>query len=196
MDWQRVEAARDRFVATARQVGPDAPTLCAGWTARALVGHLLVLRDDPLAWPGIGLPALAGLTERRMAKATASGYDRALDSLAGRSPFLPPVVDTPASRWGHHLGEWVVHTEDLVRANGLPPSELDAATVEVLWHRVQVAARQLNGRGRRGLVLTRTDTGESAAVVRGAAALTVAGLPLELLVWAYRGADDAEVHLS
>ncbi len=194
-DWRRVEAARDRFVDAARRVGPDAPTLCEGWSARDLVGHMLVLRDDPLAWPGIGVPALAGLTERRMARATASGYERALASLARRRPWLPPVIDGPRSRWGHHLGEWVVHAEDVVRANELPSYEPDAATADAVWARVQVATRQLHGHRERGIVLTRTDTGESAAVVRGVAALTVEGTPLDLLVWAYRGDGCADVSL-
>ncbi|WP_415111229.1 maleylpyruvate isomerase family mycothiol-dependent enzyme [Propioniciclava sp.] len=177
----------------ARRVGQDAPTLCEGWTARDLVGHLLVLRDDPLAWPGIAIPALASLTDRRMARATAAGYDAALDSLAGRRPWLPPVIDLPGSRWGHHLGEYVVHTEDLLRANALSACAPDAATAEVLWSRVQVAARQLHGRRQQGLVLVRADTGESAQVVPGERAPTVTGTVLELLVWTYRGAEHADI---
>ena len=62
--WRRVLAARDWFVDAARAAGPDAPTLCEGWTVRHLVGHLLTLRDDPVSWPGIALPRLAPLTER------------------------------------------------------------------------------------------------------------------------------------
>lgn len=192
-DWARVQAARDRFVDAARRVGPDAPTLCAGWTARDLVGHVLVLRDDPLAWPGIGIPALAGLTDRRMARATASGYEAALDSLARRRPWLPLVIDLPRSRWGHHLGEFVVHAEDLLRANGLPPCQPDAATTEALWPRVQVAARQLHGRRKQGLVLVRADTGESARVIPGEPALSVSGNVMELLVWIYRGVERSDV---
>lgn len=37
----------------------DAPTLCEGWSAHDLALHLWVLKH-PLAWPGIGVPALDG----------------------------------------------------------------------------------------------------------------------------------------
>lgn len=192
--WGRVLAARDRFAAAARVTGPEAPTLCDGWTVRHLVGHLLTLRSDPLSWPGIALPRFAALTQRRMAAATASGFDAAVERLATRSPFMPPVFETPRSSWTHHLGEYVVHTEDIVRANDLPPTVLDAATTDALWARVLVAARQLYpGDPAPGLLLARTDTAASARVLEGSPTLTVRGAPLELLVWAHRGCAMADV---
>ncbi|MFT3888196.1 MAG: maleylpyruvate isomerase family mycothiol-dependent enzyme [Arachnia sp.] len=195
-DAERVRWARDAFVATARLLDPAAPTLCAGWTARDLLGHLLVLRHDPVAWPGIALPALAGLTARRMAAATAVGYEAALDRLASGSVWLPPVFETPTSRWGHHVGEYIVHTEDLRRANGLPSVEVSGETADALWRRALVAARQLHARASGGIAVTRTDTGETAIVLDRSPLVRVSGLPLELLVWAHRGAAHAQVALS
>lgn len=214
-DWGLVLSARDRFVAVASAAGPHAPTLCAGWTVRHLVGHLLTLHDDPLSWPGIALPRLASLTERRMARATASGFSDALDRLARQSPFMPMVFETPRSRWAHHLGEYVVHTEDILRANALPTNdlptnalpatELDPATTERIWARVQVAARQLHRARGIGLVLERSDvappeaaTGDHAPATRvrvlpGARTEHVIGTPLELLIWAHRGDAVADV---
>ena len=46
------------------RVGPDRPTLCAGWSARDLLAHLLVRERVPWGAPGILVPALAPVTER------------------------------------------------------------------------------------------------------------------------------------
>ena len=55
---------RAALVETLRSVGPDAPTLCGGWTTRDLTAHL-VLREYRLdAAPGITVPALAGYTTK------------------------------------------------------------------------------------------------------------------------------------
>ena len=44
-------AAHERMLlcALAQQLGPDEPTLCAGWTVRDLVAHLLVREGSPAA---------------------------------------------------------------------------------------------------------------------------------------------------
>src|SRR6478736_2568304 len=86
---QRERAA---LVETLRSVGPDAPTLCGGWTTRDLTAHL-VLREYRLdAAPGITVPALAGYTatvqqqitestdwDALLAKSAAGPQPRALD---------------------------------------------------------------------------------------------------------------------
>lgn len=194
--WGRVLAARDRFVSVARVAGAEAPTLCEGWTVRHLVGHLLTLRSDPLSWPGVALRRFAALTERRMAAATASGFDAALERLATRSPFMPLVFETPRSSWGHHLGEYLVHTEDVVRANDLPPTVLDAATSDAVWARALVAAHQLHRHRGAGLVFERSDTGTIARILPGSRTDHVAGTPLDLLVWAHRGAGHGRTRMT
>ena len=47
---QRERAA---LVEILRAVGPDAPTLCEGWTTRDLVAHLVVRERRPDALPGL-----------------------------------------------------------------------------------------------------------------------------------------------
>ena len=37
------------------QLGPDAPTLCTGWTTRDLATHLYVRDRNPRAWAGISV---------------------------------------------------------------------------------------------------------------------------------------------
>lgn len=66
---QRERAA---LVESLREHGPDAPTLCEGWTARDLAAHLVVRERRLDAAPGILVPQLAGYTERVQARVTAS----------------------------------------------------------------------------------------------------------------------------
>ncbi|MGZ4521727.1 MAG: maleylpyruvate isomerase family mycothiol-dependent enzyme, partial [Mycobacteriaceae bacterium] len=56
------------------ELGPEAPTLCGGWSARDLLAHL-VLRETRLdAAPGILVPALAGYTKRVQAQVAARDW--------------------------------------------------------------------------------------------------------------------------
>ena len=57
------------------ELGPDAPTLCEGWTTDDLAAHLVVRERNPTAGPGILLGGrFAAHTERLMEKAKAAGY--------------------------------------------------------------------------------------------------------------------------
>src|ERR1700753_2819253 len=67
-----VQRERAAMVATFRAVGPDAPTLCEGWTTRDLTAHLLVRERRPDALPGILFAPLASHTARVQDKLIAS----------------------------------------------------------------------------------------------------------------------------
>ncbi len=46
------------------QLGPDAPTLCSGWTTLDLAAHLVVRERRPDSGPGLVWPPMAGYTDR------------------------------------------------------------------------------------------------------------------------------------
>ncbi|MFT4295590.1 MAG: maleylpyruvate isomerase family mycothiol-dependent enzyme [Micropruina sp.] len=189
-----LERQRERCCAVLDAVSPDAPTLCQGWTAFDLAAHLDALCRDPLSWPGIGLAALAPVTERRARRLQQRlGYPGLVRRLRRRSPLVPLFGIDPWLGWPHHLGEWFVHTEDVRRANELPPAEPDAAVDAVLWQRVQAAARILCRRGD-GLVLRHPD-GREARVADGPRPRLVTGAPGELMIYVYRG-RAAEVRVE
>ena len=48
------------------EAGPDAPTLCEGWTTHDLAAHVWVRENDPSAMPGLLVGALADVTASRM----------------------------------------------------------------------------------------------------------------------------------
>lgn len=104
------------------------------------------------------------------------------------------IAVMPLDRFGgyrHALGEYYVHTQDVVRANGLPHEPPDEEMQEALWLRVKVAAPILHLHRTPGLVLVRPD-GAKAKVTFGRARQFVHGQPSELMCWAYgRRADVA-----
>lgn len=167
-------------------VPAEAPNLCEGWTAFDVAAHLDALCRDPLSWPGIGLARFASVTGRRARRLQEGlGYPGLVERLRRRSPVVPLFHLDPLVGWAHHVGEWFVHTEDIRRANRLPPAPPDGELDELLWKRVQVAARILHRRSG-GLVLRRDDD-RVARVVAGSRPRILTGEPAELMVHIYRG---------
>ena len=176
------------------QVAADAPTLCEEWAAHDLAVHLWTLKRDPLGWPGIVIPALATTASRRA------------DHLRGRWSYAELVARLRAEQGGiacmpldrfeghrHALGEYFVHTQDVVRANGLDQDTPDDELEDALWLRVQVAARHLHRRRTPGLVLERPD-GRSAQVTGRAPRTVVKGAPSELMCWVF--GREAVAHVT
>ncbi|MCX2752431.1 MULTISPECIES: TIGR03085 family metal-binding protein [Gordonia] len=108
---------RAALVETLRKVGPDAPTLCEGWTTRDLLAHLVVRERRPDTGPGILIPAFAGHTEKVRTQATSKDWDAQLALLASGPPVYSPfkLIDRFAN-----LAEMFVHHEDVLRGGADP----------------------------------------------------------------------------
>lgn len=142
--------------------GPDAVTLCEGWTVKDLVVHLLVRERRPWVVPGLFVKRLAPLTARAEA-----GYARqSLEALVARlrdprpTPYSLDAVDRAVNSI-----EFFVHHEDIRRARPswdirpLPPEgERD------LWRALRVLGRGLVRPA--GVPVVVTD-GVSTATLRG-----------------------------
>ncbi|MBD0861344.1 TIGR03085 family protein [Gordonia sp. zg691] len=109
---------RAALVDTLKKVGPDAPTLCEGWTARDLLAHLVVRERRLDTGPGILIPAFAGYTEKVRAQAASKDWDSLLRLLASGPPLYSPfkLVDRFAN-----LTEMFVHHEDVLRGGAADP---------------------------------------------------------------------------
>ena len=181
---------RHAFCETALEVGPDAPTLCTGWTARDLVAHLLVREAPGPAAAGIAVPALAGFTERAMAKAARAPYDEMVARL--REPGLTPYRLPGVERLVNTL-EFFVHHEDLRRAqSSWGPRELPREDEDELWTQLTRSAKLTTRRV--GVPVEARRTGwddlppEPATIRRGPQPAVVTGRPGELaLFFAGRG---------
>ena len=179
------------------ELGPDAPTCCAGWDTAHLAAHLVVRDSRPDAMPGYGveqlgvarpLTAWSHRLEDRLRESTpfAQVVDRVRSGPAPWSPMAwPPVARIL------NTTEYAIHHEDVRRAQpGWEPRSLPRPAQDQLWSAVGLFARK--AAGRRGLVLRRSD---AAGVEKryGAGGRTVTGEPLELVLWASGRRDLARV---
>lgn len=169
--------------------GPDRPTLCAGWTTRDLLAHLLVRERQPWAAPGILVPALAPITERAMAGYGATPWPAMVEELRGGAPIWSPYRIGAVDAFVN-AAEFFVHHEDVRRGEpGWEPRPADPARDRELWGVLGRIGRVLYRRSPRGVVLQRPD---GARHVLGAGAVTLVGEPGELLLHAF-GRDAVRV---
>jgi uncharacterized protein (TIGR03085 family) len=184
---------RSALVETLRSVGPDAPTLCAGWTTRDLAAHLVVRERRLDAAPGIAMPFLAGYTAKvQKQTAESNSWDHLVELVASGPPIYSPfkLLDSVAN-----LGEMFIHHEDVRRAvDGWQPRVLDASTVAALRRQLSLLSRMTLGKLPVQVSLQTTDGQRIARVGRGDA-VTVTGEPQELVLFV-AGRDAARVEFD
>lgn len=175
-------------------VGPDAPTLCGGWTTRDLVAHLLVRERDPLAAAGLQVRALAGLTDRAMRRVSRRDWPVLVESLRspGLTPFALPTVEVLANTL-----EYLVHHEDVRRAApGWTPRTLPGADHQTVWSALGRLGSLPLRRVGVPVVLAWAER-EVRHVVRGGdEPAVVRGDPVELALWAFGRSELSGVALD
>lgn len=189
-------AARERheLCDLMEQLGPDAPTLCEGWTTRDLAAHL-VLREGRLdAAPGIVLPVLAGHTARVQQSITRRPWPVLVERVRGGPPWwspwrLPGVGDRA------NTVEFFVHHEDVRRAQPQwEPRPVDDRRARVLWTLLGAAASVLYRHSPVGVVF-RTPQGWQRVARRAERSVVLVGAPEELTLHAF-GRDRAIVEVE
>src|SRR3954454_14827767 len=116
---------RDQLCDLMLERGPDAPTLCEGWTTRDLAAHLVVREHRPDSAPGIMFKPFAGWTEKVRRGRAAKSYEETVRLVESGPPtlslFAVPGVDAAANTM-----EYFIHVEDVRRAgpDGAEPREL------------------------------------------------------------------------
>src|SRR5271156_243122 len=172
---------RSALVDTLRIVGPDAPTLCAGWTTRDLAAHLVVRERRLDATPGITVPFLADYTAKVQNKvADSTSWHDLVELVASGPPVYSPfkLLDAVAN-----LGEMFIHHEDVRRAvDGWQPRVLDSSTAKPLRRQLGLMSRLMLTKMPAQVVL-RTPAGEQIARVGRGDAVVVTGEPQELLLF-------------
>ncbi|ATO62439.2 TIGR03085 family protein [Mycobacterium avium subsp. hominissuis] len=177
-------ARRERaaLVETLRGVGPDAPTLCEGWTTRDLAAHLVIREYRPDATPGIMIPFLASHTAKVQSQVTTQNdWDELLDKVAAGPPVYSPfkLLDPVAN-----VGEMFIHHEDVRRAQpDWTPRALEPALARTLRRTLPLMARLTLAKVPARVAL-RTPEGKTVLTAGRGPAVTVTGAPEELLLFA------------
>ncbi|MCX5081128.1 TIGR03085 family metal-binding protein [Streptomyces sp. NPDC056121] len=172
--------------------GPDAPTLCEGWTARDLAAHVVVRERRADAAGGILIKQLAQRLERVQAEFAEKPYDELIQLIRTGPPRFSPFSLKQIDEASNAV-EFYVHTEDVRRAQpDWTPRELDPVFADVLWSRLERMARVVGRKSPVGLVLRRPD-GRTVVAHKGAPVVTVTGEPGELLMFAFGRQDAARV---
>jgi uncharacterized protein (TIGR03085 family) len=122
------------------QKGPDAPTLCTGWTTRDLAAHLVIRERRPDASLAMLIPPLAGHGEHVRKVKAAEPYERVVAEV--RNPPLWSPVSNPVTDEMANALEFFIHHEDVRRgAPGWEPRVLDTGQQKAIWNAVKLTAR-------------------------------------------------------
>ena len=176
-------------------VGPDAPTLCEGWTTLDLAAHLVVREHDPRSGFAIlGGERFAKLEHSLMDNARSQGYERLVDRLRAGPPLVPWRL--PLLRQFLNLTEWFVHHEDVRRPAGEEPRgdrpDLDSALWTMLRHGSRLMLRKVRGAG---VALDAPGFGEVPARGPGPS-VRLTGGPQELMLYLNGRRSAAQVDIT
>lgn len=166
------------------EVGPDAPTMCEGWSTRDLLAHLLVRERRLDAAPGIAIPLFAKYTEKVMDSMSTEPYEKMIDQFRNGppiwSPWAVPVVGDKAN-----LFEFFIHHEDIRRAQPeWEPRPADTDRDDALWNPLKLMGRLLLRRSPVGVVL-RSAGRDDIVAKKGDPGVVLVGLPGEIVLHAY-----------
>ncbi|MFJ7072609.1 TIGR03085 family metal-binding protein [Streptomyces sp. NPDC098781] len=175
--------------------GPDASTLCEGWTTRDLAAHVVVRERRPDAAAGILIKPLAPRLDKAMEEFAGKPYEELIQLIRTGPPRFSPFQLKQVDEASNTI-EFYVHTEDVRRAQpDWTPRELDPVFQDALWSRLERSARLVGRSAPTGLVLRRPD-GQTAVAHKGTPVVTATGEPSELLLFVYGRQSAAKVELD
>lgn len=113
--------------------GPDAPTLCEGWSTADLAAHLVVRERRPDSGPGLVWTPLAGYTDKvRTAVRDRTPWEKLVETVRRGPPLLLRPFDGAMN-----TVEFFIHVEDVRRAqDGWEPRPISPELADALWARV------------------------------------------------------------
>lgn len=184
-------AERTALLDLMTDAGPDAPTLCEGWTTHDLAAHLVVRERQPLSVPGYVVPVLHPASAWLEARARHTAYEDLLARLRRGSAFWSPVGSPVDAVYDlTNLHEFFVHHEDVRRVTDPAPRVLSRDLEDALWTRARLLAPVFLRRARGAVHLVTPGAQE---IVTGRGEQTVVrGRPGELFLFLWgRSADVA-----
>jgi uncharacterized protein (TIGR03085 family) len=177
------------------QVGPDAPTLCEGWTTRDLAAHLVVRERRPDAAIGIVVKPFAAHGDRVRDKVAAKPWDELVGLVRSGPPVTSPMRIGAIDR-AANTSEFFIHHEDVRRAQpDWAPRNLDADTEAELWKVLGRTAKLAVRKVPVGVTLV-TPSGDRLVARNRQPMVEVAGPASELVLFLSGRGDHARVEFS
>jgi uncharacterized protein (TIGR03085 family) len=173
------------------EVGPGAATLCAGWTARDLVAHLVLRDRRPVAAVGMVVGVLAGHNRSVHANLARRPFEDLVATFRRRPPLLPSALDDL-----FNAVEFFVHLQDVRRAQpSWQPTEPDPHLEATTWRSLRTVGPHLLRRVTVGVVLVRPD-GARLVPRKGEPTVTLTGAATELTLYLYGRTGHARVEVT
>lgn len=195
MSFQRRE--RENLAQLLLEVGPDAPTLCDGWTTADLAAHLYLRERKPHLAGGYFVPLLGSVTEQAQQRIKQRPYRDVVEEWAAGPPVFLKPLDKPMN-----MAEHFIHYEDVRRGGGeIAPREFSRAVESDLMKGAKMMGLLALGSSDVPVVLTPpnhpplTLGGKRGVVDQGDRVVRVSGDPGELLLWV-TGRDAVEVDIA
>ncbi len=192
------------------KTGPDAATLCEGWTTGDLAAHLVLREHRPDAGLGILGGPMARYTKHVQQRMRAqTPFPKLVETIRTGPPRLS-VYGLPGVDARLNFAEYFVHHEDVRRAQpDWKPRELGEGLTDAIWGLLSQAKLMLR-RVPVGIEFARDDQRADSRgtepqagkrpvrmTVRGRTPMvTVIGAPAELLMWTFGRTGAADVKLE
>jgi uncharacterized protein (TIGR03085 family) len=177
------------------EVGPDAPTLCKGWSTRDLAAHIIVRESRPDAAGGILIKPLAAYGEKVRKGVAQRDWKSLVEAIRNGPPRISPMRLAFLDRLTNTV-EFFVHLEDVRRAQpNWEPRTLLHDLESQLRTSITQGGRLFARKSPCGLVL-QIAHGASIVAKKGEPAVTVTGEVGELIMFVYGRQDHARVELS
>lgn len=189
---------RAKLAALLIEKGPDAPTLCEGWTTRDMAAHLYVRENRPDAAAGMMLPFAEGHLEKVTKKVKSRGYRQVVTEWATGPGKLNPVrlVDSVMNRAEHFVHHEDVRRGEAINGGEIPPARpLTTAEVDALYTTLKAMAPLMLRKSDVNVVLNVTGRENINIGKNERETVTVTGDAGELLLWVY-GRDAVHVHVD
>ena len=189
--WAQTE--RQRLCDLLETVGPEASTLCEGWTAAHLAAHLVLRERKPIAALGIVLGGVfARNTERTTRRLATKPFESLIRKLRKGPPLLLRRIDGQIN-----VLEYTVHHEDVRRAAAEWEERKDIEGLqEVIW-KIQKRSAHLMARKLQDIDLTlRRPSGDIFHINKPGRSVTLTGEPIEIALFITGRRDKALVEIS
>ena len=156
--WSALAAERRRFADSLASLPSDAwekPSLCAGWTVRDVVAHIVAGAKNTPGGFIVGIVSSGFNFDKFIAKGLAKEKGQTPAQLIAA---LKGLVDAKTKPGSAMLGDIIVHGEDVRRAVGFTTGTPDRANVRVVADAYKKAGPPLRVKKRiNGLTLKATD---------------------------------------